>query len=131
MKIELNKVYFFQDKWHCSFIKTIRYDGSRMVTIHCFNLFDAINLPIYQNNDLYESYRETGEVTSISSMEVEYLTNQIIIPIEDVISDRLRKITKSGRTSHPMTIAVHMNKSEIESFKRNRKIEKILDGEEK
>lgn len=61
--VEIGKVYYYFGL-SCCFVKTIKDMGDRIFCVTCFNLYDAINLPILKHDEYY-SYKERGIINNV------------------------------------------------------------------
>ncbi len=146
MDIKLGQVYFYQSLQFSmtGFLKPFsrkyvsQKDGSRQSRIsvaNFFNLHDAINMPLYEDISEYEKFKEDGTITSLWTLEEDYLKsdNNILIPIEEMSENRSKELTQHAafgarnRISNKLSIAIGMCESEIISYKRNKKISRIFD----
>lgn len=105
MKIELNKVYWYQGVGGCFFIRPINRKYNRTLVVTCFNLLDAIKLPILESFIDYGPYQEEGIVSNIWTVEDSFFKNSILISQEELPEERIRRINISNRFNNPVVYA--------------------------
>lgn len=103
MKLELNKIYFYQGlggpkngQTRCIFLRPIKRSKQYTLIVTCFNLLDALRLPILEDGIDYGKYQEKGYVTNIWNVkEEEFLKNSILIPHDELPEERIGRINSS------------------------------------
>ncbi len=106
--IQVGEVYYYFGL-SCCFIKPIKDTGDRVYCVNCFNLHDAINMPILDPLG-YDDYKERGEVTSVWHLSKEHIKKSIFIRYQDMKPDRYRKIGNK-------IMALPMDESDIRDHK--------------
>lgn len=128
MKLELNKVYFYQGVGGCIFLRAINRHKNYTLVVTCFNLLDALKLPILESNVDYGPYQDKGIVNNIWTVGEKFFKNSILIPHDELCEERIGRIENSNRLTNPLIYAKAMDEV---TYKRELSINNILEnGEE-